>query len=153
MPVFVCLCISCNHVTWCKTTYGLWNSRSRLLWQLEVLCGSNPAIHKFYKTFGSSRNSRRRKGTWRKFHTEDPQILGVTLRNLVPWNISTPDLVHLHLYQFARQAETSTQTNGSCLHFVFTSLTLHEGSALANRSSAQYRFFCTHVKTCKQTIE
>jgi hypothetical protein len=91
-----------------------------------------------------------RRVTWSKFCTEDPKILGVTLRNLVPRNISTPDLGHMRFYHITRHAETSTQTDRSCLHYVLTSRILHMGSAQTNRSSAQYRFFvhtCQNVQT------
>jgi len=84
--------------------------------------------------------------TWSKFRTEDPQILGVTQRNLFPRNISRPDLGHTRFCHITRHAETSTQTELSCFHYVFTSRTLHKGSALTSRSSAQYRFF---VHTCQ----
>jgi hypothetical protein len=82
-----------------------------------------------------------RRVTWSKFRTEDPQILGVTLRNLVPRNISTPDLWHMRFCHIKRHPETSTQTERSCFHYVFTSRTLYKESALTNRSSAQYGRF------------
>jgi len=112
MPVFVCLCSRCNHATDIRGPYGLWDSPCRLLWQLGGLRGYNPTIHKFYKNFGSSQNSRRRKGDM----TQVPYCAPTNMRrhstkftrpgDLVPGMFATALKHNLWKHNYVQQARS-----------------------------------------------
>jgi hypothetical protein len=58
-------------------------SRLNELYVSEAQISSKPKVHRFSKMSEPSRSSKRQNCDI-KFHTEDPKILGATLRNLVP---------------------------------------------------------------------
>jgi hypothetical protein len=52
-------------------------------------------VHKFYKKFRSHlKFLGARRVRYSAFHTEDPQILGATVQNLVDWVIWRPVFMH-----------------------------------------------------------
>ena len=47
----------------------------------------------FQKSVGNLKILGNRRVTWSSFHTEDPQIFGATIQNLIAWDLCTPDLL------------------------------------------------------------
>jgi hypothetical protein len=54
-------------------------------------------VHKFSKNLGATLKCLAPGGSQEaKFHTDDPQILGASVQNLVARNLCTPDLKDVH---------------------------------------------------------